>query len=138
MRVVGVAALVLLVACGAEAQVAQREPVCQAVRVGEDLITRVSFPDGYLVEGPWHVTETVRSGSRSISAILDHIVEIRPLSGRRETTSLPEAIKMTFRGPTMDDVLAEAASVWCETVLHSRPVPGAPEVWDQPVPNKIM
>lgn len=138
MRVVGVATALLLMACGAEAQVAHREPVCQAVREGENLITRVHFPDGYSVEGPWHVTETVRTGSKSISAVLDRIVETRPLSGTRETTALPAAIQMTFSGPTMDDVLAEAASVWCRTVLQARPIPRVPPASDEPVPIKIM
>lgn len=138
MRVVGVTTVLLLIACGAEAQVAQREPVCQAVREGEALITRVDFPDGYSVEGPWHVTETVKTGSRSISAVLNHIVETRPLSGKREKTALPAAIQMTFTGPTMNDVLAEAASVWCKTVLQARPIPRVAPASDGPVPNKIM
>ena len=48
-------------------------------------------------------------------------VETRPQSGMRETTTLPDAIKVTFTGATMDDSLAEAASMFCQTVLMARP-----------------
>lgn len=137
MRTVGAAIALMLVACGAEAQVA-REPVCQAEREGEALITRVNFPDGYSVEGPWHITDSFKPGVRRVSAVLDHIVETRPLSGKRETTVLPGAIEMTFSGPTMADVLAEAASVWCQTVLQARPLAPPQPTFDRPVPNKIM
>jgi hypothetical protein len=137
MRVVGVAAVVLM-ACSAQAQVASREPVCQAERHGPQMITRVHFPDGYSVEGPWKVKDLVKPGSRSVSAVLDRIVETKPLSGKREMTQLPGAIQMTFSGQTMDDVLAEAASMWCETVVSARPNPRAHMAAEQPVQNPVI
>ena len=139
MRGLGVAS-VLLVACSAQAQVAQRGPVCQAELNGEQLITRLHFPDGYTFEGPWHVKSTVKPGSKSIAAVLDHIVETRPLSGKREMIELPSSIHMTFTGRSMDDVLDQAAAVWCETVTKARP--RAPSVEDdilvEPPPIRFM
>ena len=128
----------MLMACGADAQVAQREPVCFAERSGAALITRVSFPDGYSVEGSWQITEMVKPGTRTVSAVLDHIIETRPLSGARQSMALPHVIEMTFSGPTMDDVLEEAATVWCETVLQARPLPAPPPVIDERVPITFM
>jgi hypothetical protein len=139
MRVVGVAS-VLLIACSAQAQVAQRGPVCQAELNGEQLITRLHFPDGYTFEGPWHIKSDVKPGSKSISAVLDHIVETRPLSGERQMIELPSTIRMTFTGRTMDDVLDQAASVWCETVTKARPRAPSVEddIVDEPTPPRFI
>jgi hypothetical protein len=138
MRVLGVMFAAIATACSAQAQVSQREPACRAERSGDELVTRIVFPDGYTVEAPWRVTAvaTVAHGA-TITAVLDHIVETRPLSDAPQMTELPDAIQMTFRGRTMTDLLSEAAQVWCSTVLHTRPA--QPEFYDDdpPQPNRI-
>jgi len=138
MRVPGVMFAAIVTACSAQAQVSQREPACRAERSGEELVTRIVFPDGYTVEGPWRVTgvATAAQGS-TITAVLDHIVETRPLSDARQTTELPGAIQMTFRGRTMNDLLNEAAQVWCSTVLHTRPSERQFLDDEAPQPNRI-
>lgn len=137
MRVVGVLIAVTALACNAQAQVSRHEPACRAEHNGEELVTRIVFPDGYTVEAPWHVTARASAGrSATITAVLDHIIETRPLSRSRLLTELPGRIQMTFHGQTMGDLLSEAAEVWCSTVMHSRSPRFEPSV-EPPPSNQI-
>ena len=139
MKVLGIA-VILLVASSAQAQVAPRGQVCQAELQGEQMITRLHFPDGYTFEGPWHLKTVVKPDSKSIAAVLDHIVETKPLSGKRSMIELPSSIQMTFTGRTIDEVLDNAAAAWCETVTKARP--RAPSVEDdvleEPAPIRFI
>ena len=124
MRVVAIAVAGLLLAGETlQAQEPPQAPTCRAGRRGEDLITRIQFPDGYMVEGPWHVTGQSPTTSKVtlITAVLDHIVETQAVSHKQQTTSLPSAIEMTFHGASFDEVLTQAANIWCMTVLQARP-----------------
>ncbi|MGQ0815625.1 MAG: hypothetical protein ACT4O1_14415 [Gemmatimonadota bacterium] len=138
MRFGGVAAAVLMMTGALQAQVALQSPVCRAEQSGEELITRITYSDGYTVEGPWRITGMVRnSAGSSLTAVLDQIVETRALQAGRQATALPGAIEMTFHGKTLDEALDEAARVWCSTVLRARP--GSPSsVNDGPLQNRIM
>jgi hypothetical protein len=113
--------VLLMAASSVQAQVGDRTPTCRAERLGEALITRIEYPDGYRVEGPWRITRDTRAGSLStIQAVLDRIVEFRPLTSTQQMTSLPSAIEMTFRGRSPVALLEEAANVWCVTVMKAR------------------
>jgi hypothetical protein len=122
MRVAGAWAAVLVVTASAQAQVSQKEPICRALRQGEALITKIQFADGYIVEGPWRVVaQTQSGGTTAVKAVLYQIIETEPLSGKRQTTALPDAVEMTFRGDTSLDLLDTAANLWCATVMKARP-----------------
>lgn len=140
MRVVVVVVTALLLAGVAEAQVIRNAPTCKADQSGQELVTRIVFPDGYSVEGPWRVTDVVHSGrSTTLTAVLDHIIETSPASSRREHVALPGPIQMKFTGRSMDELLNEAASLWCVTVLKARPASPAEAVEPGPVSqNRIM
>ena len=141
MRAVAVVMAAMLGATGvANAQVARNTPVCRADRTGPDLVTRIIFPDGYVVEGPWRVTGVVKSStSTSMTAVLNHIVETTELSPQRQLVDLPGPVQMTFSGRSMTDVLTEAANVWCATVIKARPgTPPASADASPPSPNRIM
>ena len=121
MRIAGALGTLLIAATALQAQGAKEAPVCQAERRGQSLITRIEYPDGYRVEGPWRVTSSVRAGSTStVRAVLDRIVELRPFTSSWRTTALPSAIEMTFTGSTVAEVLDEAATIWCQTVAKAR------------------
>jgi hypothetical protein len=126
----------MVTACSAQAQVSQ-EPACGAEHRGNELVTRIVFPDGYTVEGPWRITGVASAGREaSVTAVLEHIVETSRSSDTSQTTALPGAIRVTFRGRTMNDLLGVAARVWCSTVLHTRP--GAPTSTFEPLPPARM
>jgi hypothetical protein len=121
MRMAGAWAAVLIGAASLEAQTPQNAAACRAERRGEALITKIEYADGYSVEGPWRVTEDVRAGrATTVRAVLDRIVETRPLTSTRHMTALPTAIEMTFRGRSPSDLLDEAANLWCVTVMKAR------------------
>ncbi len=139
MRAVVVLTGLLLAAAGAKAQQRQNVPTCRAERRGEELITRISYPDGYSVEGPWRVTgRSSAARALALTAVLDRIVETRAYSGRQQVTELPNAVQVTFRGSDADDLLTRAAGLWCETVMQARP-PGVPDASHQLArQNRIM
>jgi hypothetical protein len=140
MRIAGAWVAVLVVAASAQAQVSQNEPTCRALRHGEALITKVEFADGYTVEGPWHVVAQTQKGrTTAITVVLHQIIETEPLSGKRQTTALPDAVEMTFQGTTPADLLDTAAHIWCATVMRARPPDQALPVGAGVVPqNRTM
>jgi hypothetical protein len=130
-HIVPVLALALLPA-GLTAQSSQ-VPACKANLEGPRLTTTIEFRNGYAVEAPWRVVSNRVSSlgdgrpGRVVSARLSGIVEIDPETGRRTATPFPEAIETVFEGRTHDDVLANAAQVWCMTVLKVHGGDAAPE-----------
>lgn len=139
MRVVVVVAALLLAGV-AEAQVVRSAPTCKANQSGAELVTRIVFPDGYTVEGPWRVTGVVKSGrNTTLTAVLDHIIETAAISSRREHVALPGPIQMKFTGRSMNELLNEAANLWCVTVLKARPTSPPASVEAGPISqNRIM
>ena len=122
MRVVVVLTGILLATAGAQAQSLKDAPVCKAEPRGAGIVTRVQFSDGYTVEGPWRLmSRSDDKAATTVIAVLDRIVETQPVSHKRQTTALPSAVQMTFSGNSFDDVLVEAAHVWCMTVIQARP-----------------
>jgi hypothetical protein len=111
----------------AHAQGSRSAPVCKADQAGKILLTSIEYDDGYKVEAPWRVIATQKSkdGNQRMRAVLDHIIETKPVTHQRQLTALPSAIEMTFRGTNNNVILREAAEVWCSTVakaLAVRPV----------------
>ena len=122
MRIAGAWAAVVVVAASAQAQVSRNEPTCRALRHGEALITKIEFADGYTVEAPWRVVAQTRTGkTTAMTVVLHQIIETEPLSGKRQTIALPDAVEMTFRGDTQTALLDVAANIWCATVMRARP-----------------
>ncbi|HEX6559191.1 MAG TPA: hypothetical protein VF021_06995 [Longimicrobiales bacterium] len=122
MRAVALITGILLATAGAQAQTTRNAPVCKAEPRGGDIVTRIQYPDGYVVEGPWRLmSRSDQKSATTVVAVLDRIVEMQPLSQKRQTTALPNAVEMTFSGTSFDDVLVEAAHVWCMTVIQARP-----------------
>ena len=130
MRAVAFAvAGLVFAAASVQAQSTEKTPTCRADQRGQDLVTRIEYPDGYTVEGPWHVTGRAPAAQHGavITAVLDRIVETQAASHQKQTTSLPSAIEMTFHGTTVNDLLVQAANIWCMTVMQARP-PWAPDI----------
>lgn len=122
MRAAVLATGLLLAAASARAQNTENSPVCRAEPRGSDIVTRIQFSDGYVVEGPWRLmSRSEQKSATTVVAVLDRIIETQPLSQKRQTTALPNKVEMTFSGTSFDDVLIEAAHVWCMTVIQARP-----------------
>jgi hypothetical protein len=115
-----IAATILVIACAAasDGQTTRSEPVCRADQNGARLITTIEYRDGYRVDAPWRVTSEgkFRTGGSRLTAALDHIIETDALTGKRQVISLPGAVEMTFKGVNREQLLREAAEVWCATV----------------------
>jgi hypothetical protein len=130
MRVVVAVAAVMLLRGVAYAQETSEAPVCKADRQGETLLTKIEYPTGYTVEAPWTVTASVTGKTTgavsTVTAVLDRIVESWRVSGTRELTKLPGPLEMTFRGNSMNEILNEAAHVWCASVIRARALQAAP------------
>jgi hypothetical protein len=138
MRVAGAFIAVLIAGSSLQAQEQDQAPICQAERRGESLITRIEYPDGYKVEGPWRITSDLQAGTMStVRAVLDHIVEFKPLTSTQQMTALPSAIEMTFRGTSLNALLEEAANVWCITVMKARASLDSPSVKRQGQTNRV-
>jgi hypothetical protein len=122
MRAITTTVLVLAIWSGAaSAQNSRSAPLCKADQAGKILLTSIEYNDGYKVEAPWRVITTQKSkdGNQQMRAILDHIIETKPLSKKRQLTPLPGAIEMTFRGTNNNVMLREAADIWCSTVAKA-------------------
>ena len=111
---------VLICAASAHAQETKNPATCRADRRGAELITTIRYANGYAVEGPWRVTASAEEGVASLTAVLDRIVEKQPFAKKPLITALPGPVEMTFRGHTVDEVLNEAAHVWCMTVMEAK------------------
>src|SRR5690606_30058943 len=93
---------------------------------GDRLTTTITFPNGYTVEGPWHVSGnrpvSLEDGTRgvAINASLDRIIEVEPGTGQRVTTPFPEPIETTFDGQNEQQLVERAAQIWCLTVIRAQ------------------
>lgn len=103
----------------------ENAPACSAELDGETLTTTIEFNDGYAVIAPWDVmgsraTTTNGAPGHVIAVHLDHIVEHDPITGQAKTTPFPSPVETTFEGGDMDEVVYQAAQVWCMTVMRVR------------------
>lgn len=122
------AALALAVPAALHAQgVASNDmPVCRATMSTGALTTVVQFRDGYRVEGPWRITQNhaaaMDDGAKGIEvgAVLDHIVEVDALTGERDATPIPSPVMVTFQGHDQQELISQAAHIWCMSVLKAR------------------
>lgn len=121
MRTIIIAVLLATAAASASAQNPRSGGTCKADQSGNLLITSIEYTDGYKVEAPWRVLSTRREqrGSASMTAVLDHIIETNPTTGKRQSTPLPGAIELTFEGENNVMLLREAADIWCATVTKA-------------------
>ena len=116
-NVIAAAILVTAWAATLDAQTT-RSPVCRADQKGARLVTTIEYRDGYRIDAPWRVTSEgrFRNGGSRLTVALDHIIETDGLTGKRQVISLPGVVELTFKGANREQVLREAADVWCETV----------------------
>ena len=97
-------------------------PNCTGVLEGEKLTTTIEFADGSSVDAPWRVVQVRQvsqqrgAAARVLAVHLDRVVEKDP-TGNRTTTPFPSPIETTFQGQDDDEVVFNAAQVWCITVL---------------------
>lgn len=104
----------------------EAEPSCKAKLAGRLLTTTILFENGYGMEAPWQVMQTQRafvSEAQSLLRVdleLDRIVEIDELTGERNTTALPQPVRVQIEGATDTDVVANAADTWCSSVAKVR------------------
>jgi hypothetical protein len=110
--------LMAMSAATSNAQTTRNQPVCRADQSGARLVTTIEYRDGYRVDAPWRVTSEgkFRKGGSRLTAALDHIIEIDAVTGKRQVISLPGVVEMTFKGANRQQLLREAAEVWCATV----------------------
>jgi hypothetical protein len=120
MRTILTAVLMTVIAGSAQAQV-RGDGTCKANQSGDILLTSAEYENGYKVEAPWKVISSEKAGQGAVrmTAIVDHIIETNPVTGKRQRTPLPGAIELTFRGATSALLLREAADVWCSTVAKA-------------------
>jgi hypothetical protein len=116
--VIATTILVTAWAAASNAQTPHNRPVCRADQSGARLITTIEYRDGYRVDAPWRVTSEgkFRKGGSRLTVALDHIIETDALTGKRQVISLPGVVEMTFKGSNREQLLREAADVWCATV----------------------
>jgi hypothetical protein len=99
-------------------------PICRADMLGDVLTTQVEFADGFIVEGPWRIitksTVTAGEGGQIVAAILERFVEIDPVTDQTRISHFREGVALTFRGRTQEELVAQAAQIWCSTVLRSQ------------------
>lgn len=124
MSYLAAAALVVPAALAGQGPAAA-PPACSGELDGQVLTTMIKFPDGYAVEAPWNVlanrpTSINGAPGYLMSVHLDHIVEHDGVTGQATTTPFPSPIETTFEGATVDEVVYQAAQVWCMTVLRVR------------------
>ena len=124
MRLFSSAALVAAITLAATATTpADQAPVdCSGSLLGDELTTTAEFKDGYALVAPWKVVHagaaerTPGVRSRVFDVHLDRVIE-RESSGRSVTTPFPAPVETTFEGKSEDDLVFQAAQVWCVTVI---------------------
>ena len=119
MRTIIAAFLLFAFAAAAQAQNGPEGALaCKANQSGKVLVTTAEYNNGYRVEAPWRVVDgkVAQPGTNRITAVLDHIIEIDPATGKRKRTALPGEIEMTFNGSSSVSMLEHAADIWCSTV----------------------
>lgn len=134
-----IALAMLAVPAGLSAQQPGKAPSCRASLDGDQLTTIIEFSDGYAVEAPWRVTwnrsASLRDGQKGVTANakLDRIVEVDPKDKQRVVTPFPEPIQTTFEGHSEQELVHEAAKIWCLTVLKAQEQQGTRQA---PPPRK--
>jgi hypothetical protein len=123
MRVRHLALALALVPGTVAAQASPIQPVCSADLKGDRLLTTAQFPNGYRVDGPWHIVSQ-KSGASSnsmimVTAVIDRIVEFTD-KDTQKVTQFPSAIEIVFRADNRQQFLEAAAMVWCQTVFKAR------------------
>lgn len=111
---------------------------CHGEMDGTALTTAIEFADGSMVEAPWRVVgfrqsaDRGRVTGRTVSVYLDRIVEI-DAAGKRVATPFPTPIETSFRGRDDDEIVHQAAQVWCMTVIKVKEDGGSlvPQVGDR-------
>ncbi|HEX7051290.1 MAG TPA: hypothetical protein VF188_13875 [Longimicrobiales bacterium] len=121
-----VAATALAIPAGLAAQDSEGAPSCRANLDGDQLTTAIEFPNGYAVEAPWRVnwnrSASLSDGRTGVAAAaeLDRIIEVDPATGQRVVTPFPEPIRTTFEGHDEEELIYQAAQIWCLTVLKAQ------------------
>lgn len=119
-------AIALAASAATHAQAQDQAPACRADLDGNQLTTTIEFNDGYAVEAPWSLSwnraAALPDGRTGVAAAarLDRIVEVDPSTGQRIVTPFPEPIETTFEGGTEEELMYQAAQIWCLTVIKAQ------------------
>lgn len=123
--ITSVLAVAVLTASTAGAQsLRDDEYRCRASIAGDQLLTVYESSTGYMVEGPWRIVRahptSFRANAITITAVIDRIVEYDPQTRERQTIPFPDAVEVVFEGQDENDLILNAARVWCATVTKAQ------------------
>ena len=123
--IAGVLAIVALSATTAGAQsLKEDEYRCRASITGDQMLTVFESSTGYMVEGPWRIIAahpaSYHAGRVTITAVIDRIVEYDPQTRERQTIPFPDAVEVVFEGQDENELILNAARIWCATVTKAQ------------------
>lgn len=97
---------------------------CRAELKGVNLLTVMELPSGIVVEAPWQIihrgVDEARVKRFVVFATLDRVIEKDEITGARKIVPFPEPIRLGFEGNTHEEVVENAAQVWCVTVMRAQ------------------
>lgn len=114
--------LVMTSAGTIQAQTLRDPAVCKANQSGNVLVTTIEYDDGHRVQAPWRVIETRindRTGTWLVKAVVDRMIEKGPGTRKQATTQLPGPVEVTFKGRNAEEILKDAAAIWCSSVAKA-------------------
>ncbi len=91
---------------------------CRGDLQGDVLRTTIEFEDGSRLIGPWRIARE-RPAAYSVTAVLDRVIEV-DRGGASQTTPFPHGVAVQFKGRSEQDMIDNAARVWCSTVQRAR------------------
>ena len=123
--ITSVLAVVALTASTASAQSPRDDEYrCRASITGDRLLTVYESSTGYMVEGPWRIIAaqpaSFQPGKVTITAVIDRIVEYDPQTRERQTIPFPDAVEVVFEGADENELVLNAARIWCATVTKAQ------------------
>lgn len=123
--ITGVLAVAAITASSAAAQSPKGDEYrCRASITGDRLLTVYESSTGYMVEGPWRIIAahsiSNQMGRVAITAVIDRIVEYDPQTRERQTIPFPDAVEVVFEGTDENDLILNAARIWCATVTKAQ------------------
>lgn len=107
-------------------------PACRGELRGDVLSTTIEFEDGSRLIGPWRIAYVSEVQRYRVTGILDRVIEVDRL-GEQQTTAFPRGVAVLFEGRSEQDMIENAAEVWCSTVRRARAARGVEWSMQQPV-----
>ena len=106
------------------AQASNLQPNCSADRRGDRVTASIQYPNGYVAEAPWRVSQIRRAQTAVptliVTAVLDRVIEVNPATRERVATAFPSAVEIEVEVQSEDEIVPAVAKVWCSTVTRVR------------------